>query len=357
MKRIIFDIGHPAQVHNFKHLYRVLVNKGWKGLFTTKDKDVTIALLEKYNLPYIVIGKSGQGIINKVLGLLRDLSNFIKILGQFKPDIIVCRFSIHSVWGAKIKGIPVIGLADTEHTKLVDWITIPFSSAKLTSTSYWKNLGTNHFRFRGNIELFYLHPNRYTPPPAAIPELSLKQGQKYVLIRFVSWGAHHDIGQKGFTLATKIKIVELLAPDFKIFISSEGELPVGISQYQVKFSPDKIHDVLAHAALYIGEGASMASEAAVLGIPSVYVNTLDVGYVLDEAKAGLVFNFRDEKGVIVQIKELMQQNDLQKSFREKRAEFLKDKIDVTAFLTWFIEDYPHSKRILLESPDFSQTFI
>ena len=35
---------------------------------------------------------------------------------------------------------------------------------------------------------------------------------------------------------------------------------------------------------------------------------------------------------------------------------LSDKIDVTAFLTWFIENYPESKRIMKENPDYQYNF-
>jgi hypothetical protein len=35
---------------------------------------------------------------------------------------------------------------------------------------------------------------------------------------------------------------------------------------------------------------------------------------------------------------------------------IKDKIDVTAFMVWFIENYPESKRIMKENPDYQYKF-
>jgi hypothetical protein len=35
---------------------------------------------------------------------------------------------------------------------------------------------------------------------------------------------------------------------------------------------------------------------------------------------------------------------------------LKEKIDVTAFLVWFIENYPESVRIMREDPDYQEKF-
>ena len=35
---------------------------------------------------------------------------------------------------------------------------------------------------------------------------------------------------------------------------------------------------------------------------------------------------------------------------------LADKIDVTAFMVWFIENYPGSFRIMKEEPDYQYRF-
>jgi len=35
---------------------------------------------------------------------------------------------------------------------------------------------------------------------------------------------------------------------------------------------------------------------------------------------------------------------------------LADKIDVTAFFVWFIENYPDSAKIMKENPDYQYKF-
>jgi len=35
---------------------------------------------------------------------------------------------------------------------------------------------------------------------------------------------------------------------------------------------------------------------------------------------------------------------------------LADKINVTSFLTWFIDNYPESKKIMKENPDYQYKF-
>ena len=53
---------------------------------------------------------------------------------------------------------------------------------------------------------------------------------------------------------------------------------------------------------------------------------------------------------------LIQQEDLKGEWREKRRSLLEDKIDVTAFLVWFIENYPESVSIMKENPDYQMRF-
>ncbi len=40
----------------------------------------------------------------------------------------------------------------------------------------------------------------------------------------------------------------------------------------------------------------------------------------------------------------------------KRKRMLSDKIDVTAFMIWFIENYPESVKIMKDHPDYQSRF-
>ena len=61
------------------------------------------------------------------------------------------------------------------------------------------------------------------------------------------------------------------------------------------------------AALVITEGASTASEAACLGVPSVYVNTTRRGYLEDqERRYQLVYNYTDAELAVRKVRELVQ---------------------------------------------------
>ncbi len=43
-------------------------------------------------------------------------------------------------------------------------------------------------------------------------------------------------------------------------------------------------------------------------------------------------------------------------FQLRRQKMLLEKIDVTAFLVWFVENYPESAKIMKENPDYQWRF-
>jgi len=354
-KKLLIDIGHPAQVHQFKNIYSELKKLNYEVLITTKDKDIALYLLNKYEIPYENLGKPKKGLIRKVLYIPISCYAFYKICKKFKPDFILSRFSFHAAWISFILSIKHIGFTDTEHVGLADTLTVPFVNTKLTAYSYNKDLGKNHIRYSGNIELFYLHPKRFKPDSTILKLLNVKMGEKYVIIRFVSWEAHHDHGESGLSLSMKTKFVEELSKYAKIYISSEAELPANLFVYQIKMPPEKMHDALYYAYMYIGEGASMASEAASLGIPSIYINTLTVGYIEEEERQGLLFSFKDGKAAFEKAEELLKRSNFN-DFKKLKENFLHQKIDVSAFSVWFIESYPESLEIMKKNPDHQYRF-
>ena len=352
MRKILFDVGHPAQVHNFKNIYWDLEKKGWRGLFVTKDKEICVELLERYNLPFIVLSKNRKGILKKILFLIKDIVKFYSILNEFKPDIVLNRMSIHATLLSKILRVKQISIADTENSLNLSLLT----DTILTATSFKKSFGDRHLRYRANIELFYLHPNRFRADSTIYELLNIEKDRRYAIIRFVSWDAHHDIGQKGFSYQQKIELVKRLSEKVEVFISSEVELPPELERYKITIPIDRIHDALYFASLYIGEGATMASESAMLGTPAIYVNSLnDAGIFKELEEEGLFYIITDGREATLKAVDIID-NHSKEDYIEKRDNYIKRKIDVTAFMVWFIENYPKSVEIIRENPDYQLRF-
>ncbi len=185
----------------------------------------------------------------------------------------------------------------------------------------------------------------------------MAKNTKYVIIRFVSWNASHDIGQKGMTLSFKKRLVNEISKYAEVIISSEDKLPEEFKKYQFKIHPDKMHNVLAFASLFIGESSTMASESACLGTPAIYINSLEVGYCTEQEEYGLLYNFRSPEGVLEKSLELIKTHNLKQKYIIAHEKMLSEKINVTAFLVWFVENYPESVKQLKDNPGFQQTFI
>ena len=82
----------------------------------------------------------------------------------------------------------------------------------------------------------------------------------------------------------------------------------------------------------------MASEAAVLGTPSIFVNTLHMGYTDEEAeKYELLFQSINIDEIIEKVDSLLGNKILKKDWLKKRKKLLKDKIDLTKWMIDFIE--------------------
>ncbi|MCF8367445.1 MAG: DUF354 domain-containing protein [Bacteroidales bacterium] len=359
LHRILIEVGHPAQVHQFRIIAKKLLQNSNQVLFVAKKKEITITLLQIYDLPYEIIDDSKKGIVSKVLHIPKVYLNFYRIVKKFKPNIILSRFSLQSSHIAKLLNIPHIGFTDSEHVKLMDSLTVPFVNYKFTAFSYYKDLGKNHFRYPSNIELFYLHPKWFVPDKSVLEFLGVKEEEKYVILRFVSFDAHHDVGQTGIMFEEKEKLVEALSKYARVFISSEKPLPEVLAKYQIQIPLEKMHDAMAFAYLYVGEGGTMASECAMLGTPNVLINSLAklCGVHNDLTKNHKVQLYYDTLSEAYQpILDLVKNENTKIEWEKRRQLFLSKMIDASSFIVWVIENYPKSIEILKNNPDYYNNF-
>ncbi len=354
--KIFIDIGHPAHVHYYRNMVKIMQSRKHEFLITARNRPNIFELLRNENLAFYGRGKGAKSLAGKLLYLLyADIYLLIKAL-VFKPDMFISFTSPYAAHVSKILRKPHISFDDTEHARLGQLSYRPYTEAIITPSCYTKNIGNKQIRFNGYMELCYLHPKRFKPDSNIFNLLGINADDKYILFRFVSWNASHDIGQNGLDFKAKLLLIETLSEVAKIFISSEGELPENLKPYQLKTTPEKIHDVMAFAALFIGEGATMASECAMLGTPAIYVNSLTAGTIEDQQRLGLLFSFRNAEGVLEKSMELLNQPKLRTEFQTRRLKMLEDKIDVTAFMVWLIENYPESIKTMKTNPDYQNIF-
>jgi predicted glycosyltransferase len=321
--KIMIDIGHPAHVHFYKNFIWEMARKGHKIVVTARNKDGSLYLLKANSIDHTVIGVMKKGQINLIKEWIGRDAGIYKIARKFKPDVMTGINNPCIAHVSRLVNSRSIIFNDTEHAKLGNLVTNPFAHVICTPACFLKDFGKKQIRYDGYHELAYLHPDYFKPNPETLEYLGLKTGDKYFILRFVSWGASHDKGQKGLSIESKRQLVKELVKYGRVLITSECPLPAEFEIYRIKAPLEKMHDLLHYATLYVGEGATMASEAAILGTPAVYINTLRLGYLQEqEEKYNLVYNYTTSDRIdllaINKVKELLNTTDLKQKWQDKK---------------------------------------
>lgn len=350
INKIIVYLGHPAHFHLLKYTLKKLSASGIAFRILIKKKDVLEKLCQQAGLEYTNI-QSFERSNNKIsiagALLLRDfqLTNTAR---EFKPDLLIGT-STELTHVGKLLGIPSIILNEDDHDviPLFSKLGFPFTTHILSPVSCnlgkWEKKG---IKYHGYHKLAYLHPAYFKPDQNLIAD-SVDLSKPYYLLRFAKLTAHHDKGKRGITTEIAEKLISILSKYGNVYITSERSLEPQLENYRLKINPLHIHHVMNYADLYIGDSQSMAVESAMLGIPGIRFNDFvgKIG-VLNELEntykltTGIPASNPDK--LFAEVQKFLKDSSLKHKFIQRRKLLLKTKIDVTAFITWFIENYPHS---------------
>ncbi|MGI6311403.1 MAG: hypothetical protein ACOXZU_07720 [Bacteroidales bacterium] len=360
---IAFYFAHPSQYYVFKHIIKLLKQKNYEIFIFIKSKDILEDLLICDGLDYTNLNpeekKQGiAGLFSSVIKRNTLLCSYIKTKGI---ELLVTAAS-DSSQASFISGIPSIILNDDDAQVIrksffFGW---PFSSVILAPSAC--NMGwfsRKTIFYYGYQKLGYLHPKYFKPDHNIIKKYGLAE-VRYFLLRIVNLTAHHDKKIRGLNIDLVERLVNYLSQHGKVLISSEKELPANLQQYRLIINPLDIHHVLYYSSLLVGDSQSMAHEAALLGTPSVRFNDFvgRIGVLNElENKYKLTFGISpDNPGLLMRkVKELMTYSD-NAIFKVRASEMMAEMIDLPYFVTWFIENYPESKKIMMENPDIQFNF-
>lgn len=266
--RILLELAHPKHVHFFRPLLKRWYARGDTVQIVTRDKDLTHLLLEAYGLSYVALSRQQRG-ARVVLELGVRWWKLARWIIRFRPDVTLSVAGITTAPPARLLGVPNLALTDTETARLSNAIALPFADRILTPAWFNGDFGAKHFRYRGFHEWAYLHPDEFRADANVVRVAGVNPAETYALVRLVRWTAVHDRGEQGFTRADLGTLVTQLARKMRVYISSEGPLPRELEPYAARFRYEAIHHILAFASLVVGESPSMATEAALLGVPNV----------------------------------------------------------------------------------------
>ena len=368
---ILIQLSHPAHFHLYKNVAHNLIADGHQVLFVIKSKDILEQLLQNAGLPYVNINQHAHR--GSKLGILWDMFvrewRIIKLCRKHKIDLITGSTpeTAHVSWLLRIHGVNT-GEDDLDVVPAFKKIAGPVIQCFVAPNPC--DAGpvekrTSHYP--GYHELAYLHPNHFTPLREVVEGYGIDVEKPYFVLRFASLNAHHDSGIKGINTEVAQRLIDILSPHGRIYITSERPLEPQFEQYRIHINPLDMHHVMAFASLYIGDSQTMAAEAGVLGVPFVRFNDFvgrigylreledvyELGYGIHATPLASDSPIRRNDGSVQpsgvealyeRVEQLvaMPAEERKATYQARREKMLSEKIDCAKFLTWFIENYPQS---------------
>lgn len=342
--RILIDISHPAHVHFFRESIRQFARRGHEVQVVSRVKDITTELLDLYNIEHSILSTAPKkkNIFFFTMEMVTHCFKLSREVRRFKPDVMLQIAGTFIAPVGKLFRTTTVVFYDTEFATISNAIAYPLADYICTPDCYERVIKRNHIIYPGYHELAYLHPDIFKPDVSILKANRLEVNDKFFIVRFVGWTALHDYEEEGFTLENKYALIQMLAKHGKVLISSESELPPELFPFQSHIPYNDIHDVMAFASLVIGESSTMASEAAVLGVPAVFISTTPRGYTTElENRFELVKNYSpaEQEKCLVEVEGIISKprEMIQAEYQQRRATMLKEKCNVHQWQVDFVE--------------------
>jgi predicted glycosyltransferase len=364
--KVLFAVYHPADFQVAYPLYQKILSGNGSARFVILEKENIIeSMARDYRVEYRLIGSNRKSLIGKLsAGFIIPMRLRLEMIRQ-KTSLVFSPTAPYTSLSLILSKIPLVCWADTEiattNLKYSAWRI----NALLLPHCFYRDLPyKNIIRYHGYKELAYLHPDVFTPDKTVLEILGVKKGTKLVLMRFSALKAVHDIGLSSEAEAGMDRILEFIHKiekeyQAKVFISvTERSLDDRFRRYELSISPVLYTHLLSYCTLYFGEGTTTASEAGILGIPWINVQKTSRGYLIDqEEKYGLGYRYENLESAIEKAEELLSDDAVLERWNAKKQKIFSDKINVSEFFSWFIQNYPLSRNTIRENPDHSRLFL
>lgn len=353
---VVFDIVHPADVHFFARCIHALKQRGDHVLVTSRQKDITLELLNGLGIAHHKISRKGSGWAGLLLEFIVRTVRLWRVARNFQPDIIVSNNSPCGPQVAAMLRCPSLVFDDTETHHNSHRLATPVVTEIHSPDCYRLPRNRNSvFRrkqrlYPGYLPLAYLHPNHFRPDTQVLKSANIPRDRPIVLLRFVGWGAAHDLGRRHLGDTEKCRLVRSVARHGTVLISAEGDLPQELESYRIRIPVEQIHHVLAYARLLISDSGTMTSEAAVVGTPTIYCDDVGLGYTDEqEIRYGLCRRIPPSQfQTLLETCELWLTSDrIRQTASTGHARLLREKIDVVPYQLTCIDALVYGKTAFL----------
>lgn len=328
---VVVSIQHPAHVHFFKHAIRELRDRGHGVSVYALDRGVTLDLLNAENLEHTVLASRGPDDSVPLTQVVYETRLWLAAR-RHDPDVMTAVGGVSVSHVATLLGARSVVFTDTGHATLSNRLAFPFADRICTPTCYRGPVGPKQYAYPGYHELAYLHPDRFTPSSDIADEVGVDPDDTLVVLRLIRWNAMHNVGGEGFSDLEGV-VERLERTGATVLVTSEKRLPASLEGHRVVVEPHRMHDLLAHADLFVGESGTMTAESAVLGTPAIYVHENDTGLTEELAEYGLVFPHHGPNRhaeALDEAVEILEADD--RDWAARRDRLLEDKRDTTTVI-------------------------
>ncbi|RQG95387.1 DUF354 domain-containing protein [Natrarchaeobius chitinivorans] len=339
--RFVVTIQHPGHVHFFRHAIGELESRGHRVHVFARENGVAVDLLEAYDIDHEILAGEADSMLSLAAVQTTYETRLLYRARRIDPDVITGIGGVAAAHVATALRATGVIFYDTEHASLITSLGYPFADVVCTPSCYRDDVGSKQVTYPGYHELAYLHPDRFEPDPSALDVAGVAPDETFAVVRLSSWNATHDVGHGGVDDPREL-VDRLEDAGATVLLTAEGEPPPDLASYQLTSPAERLHDLLAYADVVVGEGATTAAEAAVLGTPSVYVNSLSLGYTDDLEEYGLLYAYdaddRHERALERAVSIVESDSN---QWDRRRERLLEERIDVTSFVVRTVESAAH----------------
>jgi predicted glycosyltransferase len=272
--RVLFDVVHPQHALFYAALARRLVKDGHKVTIASREKDVTIPLLDGFSTEHICISKKqGSGFISDFIETIIRVFRIQKLIKKFRPSVVLTSNPTGSL-AAWITRTPCIfdtmdGPAHGLHYSLPARLSTIITSPQLLGMKS----DQRHITYPAVKSMFYVTQDADATKKLC-DELGIHDSETVAVLRVSAYTASHDRGAVGLSNDQIGSLIEFLGQRFDhLAVSAESQTHVdGNLSTWLKKHPGSFHRLLERADLLVGDSVTVAEEAAVLATPSVWVS-------------------------------------------------------------------------------------
>ena len=335
--KIVVDIAHPAHVNFFKKALQILSEQGHQILITGLQRGKLPRILENelgnYPITYVGVHRGSKYSIIFEANI-KKFFNLLLFVRKHKPDfgLSVGSFNLGAV--LTMFGKPNLQFDDDPERRVNVFLE------RLTSTRlFFPPITESH----GNVETMkalkewaYLTPKYFKANINELSKYGLSSGE-YIFVREVSSGSLNYQDQKSNIVASFSSGFPKGVP---VLLSLEDKKT--IDQYPkdwilLQEPVADIHSLIYHSRVLVSSGDSMAREAAMLGVPSLYCGIREMKANQLLVNKNMLFKVKPEEAAAL-IAHLLN-GAVVKSQQAFRDELFTEWDDITDFIISQVNKY------------------